>query len=152
MTRRAIILTLAMAAVLTGCARVSESRLNPLNWFGRAKTEEVAVPVEVEDPRPRVQQITSLAIEPTPTGAIVRATGVPPTQGWYGAALVPESDAPVAGEMVYIFRAIPPQSPAPVSTVRSRELTVARTLSQQDLAGLRTVRVIGARNALVARR
>ena len=152
MTSRALILALVAAATLSGCARVAESRFNPFNWFGGSTTEEVVTPAETEDPRPRIAQVTSLVIEPTPTGAIVRATGLPPTQGWWGATLAPETDEPVGGEMVYVFRAVPPRDPQPISTVRSRELTVARSLSQQDLAATRTVRVIGARNALVARR
>lgn len=153
MTTRSLILMLALAASLSGCARVSESRLNPFNWFGSSEESTQAAPAEIEtDPRPRVARITSLRIEPTPTGAIVRATGLPPTQGWYAAALVPESDEPVNGEMIYVFRAVPPQDPKRVSTVQSRELSVARALSQQDLAATRSVRVIGATNALVARR
>ncbi len=152
MTKRLIIPALAVAMALAGCSRVAESRFNPFNWFGRAESEQVAAPAETEDPRPRIAQVTSLVIEPTPTGAIVRATGVAPTQGWYGAVLVPETDGPVGGEMVYVFRAVPPLDAQTVSTVQSRELTVARTLSQQDLAVLRTVRVVGARNALTARR
>ncbi len=152
MTARALIPALAVAMILAGCSRVAESRFNPFNWFGRAQSEQISAPVSTEDPRPRIAQVTALVIEPTPTGAIVRATGLAPTQGWYGAVLIPETDAPVGGEMVYVFRAVPPRDPQPVSTVQSRELTVGRTLSQQDLAALRTVRVIGARNALVARR
>ncbi len=152
MKARALIPALAVAITLAGCARVAESRFNPFNWFGQSESERVAAPVEAEDPRPRIAQVTALVIEPTPTGAIVRATGLAPTQGWFGAALIPETDEPVNGEMVYVFRAVPPRDPQPVSTVQSRELTVGRTLSQQDLAVLRTVRVIGARNALVVRR
>ena len=41
---------------------------------------------------------------------------------------------------------------ARVSTVQSRELSVARSLTQQDLAATRVVRVIGAQNVLVVRR
>ena len=152
MTKRAWISALIVAVTLSGCARVSESRFNPFNWFGRAESEQVVAPAETEDPRPRIAQVTRLVIEPTPTGAIVRATGLAPPQGWHGATLVPETDEPVGGEMIYIFRAVPPRGPQAVSTVQSRELTVARTLSRQDLAVLRTVRVIGARNALTARR
>lgn len=150
---RSLILALAVATGLAGCARVADSRLNPFNWFGGSETEEAAAPAEVDtDPRPRVAQVTSLRIEPTPTGAIVRATGLPPTQGWYAAALVPETDGPVNGEMVYIFRAVPPLERASVSTVQSRELTVARALTALELAETRVVRVVGANNALVARR
>ena len=153
MTSRGLILALVLATGLAGCARVAESRFNPFNWFGGSESEAAAAPVEAEsDPRPRVAQVTSLTIEPTPTGAIVRATGLPPTQGWFAAALVPETDEPVNGEMVYVFRAVPPRGREPVSTVQSRELSVARALSQQDLAATRVVRVVGATNALVARR
>ncbi len=153
MTARSLILVVAVATALGGCARVSESRLNPFNWFGSTEEEVAEVPVEVEtDPRPRVAQVTALSIEQTPTGAIVRATGLPPTQGWFGAALVPETDGPVNGEMIYVFRAVPPRTPQPVSTVQSRELTVGRALSAQDLAATRVVRVIGATNGLSARR
>ena len=154
MKNRVIVLGMAVLLGLSGCARVAESRLNPFNWFGGAETETAtAAPAEIDtDPRPRVAQVTSLTIEPTPTGAIVRATGLPPTQGWFAAALVPETDEPVNGEMVYVFRALPPEEAQRVSTVQSRELSVARSLSQQDLAATRLVRVVGAQNALVARR
>lgn len=152
MGSRGVIIASALLIGLTGCGRVSESRLNPFNWFGSSETEAVVVEELPSDPRPLVSQVTSLVIEPTPTGAIVRATGLPPTQGWYAAALVPETDGPVGGEMVYVFRAVPPVGQRAVSTVQSRELTVGRTLSAQDLAATRIVRVIGARNALVARR
>ena len=151
---RPFILTLATALVLTGCARVSESRLNPFNWFGGSDTEESVSPVEVveTDPRPRVAQITALAVERTPTGAIVRATALPPSQGWHSAALVPVNDTPINGVMTYVFRAIPPETPQPAATARSREITAARALSVQQLALIRSVRVEGALNARTVRR
>ncbi|MDJ0640892.1 MAG: hypothetical protein QNJ20_18905 [Paracoccaceae bacterium] len=148
-----LILVLATAIVLGGCARVADSRLNPFNWFGGGEEEGVETVEVVEtDPRARVAQITELVVERTPTGAIVRATALPPTQGWYDAALVAAEDAPVNGAMVYVFRAFPPDGPRPVSTVRSRELTAARALSPQDLAQIRIIRVEGALNARTARR
>lgn len=153
MRTRGFILAVALATGLTGCARVADSRLNPFNWFGGSESEETVAATEVDtDPRPRVAQVTSLTIEPTPTGAIIRATGLPPTQGWYAAALVPETDGPVNGEMVYVFRAVPPLDREPVSTVQSRELSVAQRLTANELAETRLVRVIGATNVLVARR
>ncbi|MGR3512806.1 MAG: hypothetical protein ACU0GG_08580 [Paracoccaceae bacterium] len=154
MTGRALILGLMLTTAVSGCARVADSRLNPFNWFGSAELESTAsATVEIEeDERPRVAQITSLRIEPTPTGAIVRATGLPPTQGWYDVELVPESDGPVNGEMVYVMRAAAPDGALRTSTVQSREVSAGRVLSQQDLAATRLVRVIGGQNALVARR
>jgi hypothetical protein len=154
MTSRLFIVALVSLLTVSGCTRVSDSRLNPFNWFGGETTEDTVAPAPVEptDPRPRVQQITALVIERTPTGAIVRATGVPATQGWHGAALVPASETPRNGEMVYVFRAFPPDTRQPVSTVRSREITAARSLSVQELANIRSVRVEAAVNARTARR
>lgn len=153
-SRRILIVGMGSALLLAGCGRVRESRLNPFNWFGRSEEETGSItPVrEVRDPRPLVDQITALTIEPTPTGAIVRATGLPPMQGWHSAALVAQSDGPVGGEMVFLFRALPPGGATRVSTFQSRELTVAARLSADELAATRVVRVVGARNSRVARR
>jgi hypothetical protein len=154
-SRRNLIAGLGSALLLAGCGRVRESRFNPFNWFGRSREENigsVAPVVDRRDPRPLVDQVTSLVIEPTSTGAIVRATGLPPMQGWHSAALVAETDEPVNGVMVYSFRAVPPDAPTRVSTPQSRELSVARRLSAATLARTQTVRVVAARNARVARR
>lgn len=153
MPLRTLTIFLTCALVLSGCARVSESRLNPFNWFGSDSEEQTVAAVEERaDPRPLVADVTSLAVERTPTGAIIRATGLPPQQGWYGAALVPDTDGPVDGVLSYRFRAVPPFTPTRVSTVRSRELSVAVSISQITLAETRVIRVIGARNVRTVRR
>ncbi len=83
MTSRTLIILVASVLVLSGCARVSESRFNPFNWFGSSADEETVATIgESADPRPLVAEVTSLVVERTPTGAIVRATGLPPDQGW----------------------------------------------------------------------
>lgn len=139
--------------MLGGCARVSESRFNPFNWFGRDSEEDTVAPIEERgDPRPLVAEVTSLDIERTPTGAIIRATGLPPDQGWYAGALVPETDGPVDGVLAYRFRAVPPGERTRVSTRQSRELSVAVAVSNITLSETRVVRVIGARNSRTARR
>ncbi len=154
MSLRSLSIFLALALLLSGCARVSESRFNPFNWFGGSSSEEsrVAVPEESRDPRPLVADVTSLAVERTPTGAIIRATGLPPQQGWHGAELVLDGDGPVDGVLTYRFRAIPPFAQTRVSTVRSRELSVATSISQITLAETRVIRVIAARNVRTVRR
>ena len=139
--------------MMTACARVSESRLNPLNWFGRDSEEEKVDTIEERgDPRPLVAEVTSLVIEPTPTGAIIRATGLPPDQGWYAGSLVPETDGPVDGILAYRFRAVPPAERTRVSTRQSRELSVGAAISTIVLSETRVVRVIGARNIRTVRR
>jgi len=134
----------------------SGGNLNPLNWFRTDPGEETVEAVNFEQPvdeRPLVAEITTLVIERMPGGAIVRATGLPPEQGWHTAELVSENgEEPVDGVLTYAFRAVPPVTSTRVSTQQSRELTVARFLSDFDLADVRQIRVVGARNARVARR
>ena len=154
MPHRAILAT-ALLAVLAGCGAVSS--LNPLGWFGRGERVETLTPLEpaaaVVDNRPLMESLVSLRIEQTPGGAIVWATGLPPTQGWWAGELVSETDGePVNGVLAYSFRAVPPLGPTRFSTPRSREIVVGRVLSRQDLAGVSAIQVRAARNALAARR
>ena len=156
MTRRGVILTLAAVTALSGCG-LGESRLNPFNWFRSGPEARPLEPVVIERPqdtRPLVAQVTALSVERTPGGAIIRATGLPPEQGWYDAALVnaDRDGQPVGGVLTYSFRARPPLEPTRVSTVRSRELNVAVFVSDIILASTREIRVTGARNSRTARR
>ncbi|MEK6217038.1 MAG: hypothetical protein N2B03_07460, partial [Boseongicola sp.] len=117
---------------------------------------ETVESVDIErrtDQRPLVAEITALVIEPMPGGAIVRATGLPLEQGWHTGELIIETgEEPGDGVLVYAFRAVPPATPTRVSTQQSRELIVARFLSDFELASVRQIRVVGARNSRVARR
>lgn len=151
---RPFLVLFATATLMMGCASVSESRFNPFNWFGESSSTEqtVAASEEPSDPRPLVEQVTALLVEPTPSGAIIRATGLPPRQGWYDGALVPVSDGPVDGVLAFRFRAFPPPDATPVSSVQSRELRAAIAVSQAELAATRVVQVIGASNIRTARR
>lgn len=148
-------LALALTAVLTvtACGAMRESRLNPMNWFGRShetKTEEFGI-ASPEDKRPLVAQVLGMTIEQTPTGAIVRATGMSPMQGYYDAELVarPVDDK---GVLVYDFRLTPPPEPKPVGAPRTREVTAGAHLSHVKLAGITQIVVQGAENARSAQR
>lgn len=147
MQRRHFI-ALAGLAALAGCS----TRLNPLNWFGGSERVETVEPVEVRlDPRPLVPQVTELAVDRHPSGAIIRATGLPPRQGWYDGSLVrvPDTDP---GVLAYQLHAWAPSYQTQVSTPQSRELVVATFVSTDRLAGIREIRVSGALNTLSARR
>ncbi len=147
---RSLLVAMALMLTLTACGAIRESRLNPLNWFGRAQATapvSLATPGTGSDPRALVQQIVSLSVEPLPGGAIVRATGLPPTQGYWRGDLIPR-DVDADGRLVFDFRIVPPPQPARVSTPFSREVTVASYLSDQKLAGIRTIIVQGELNAL----
>lgn len=143
---------MTLCLVLAGCGGLRESRLNPFNWFGKSQPRETIVLAEKPgDPRPLVQTVLSMTVEPMPGGAIVRATGLTPTQGWWKAELVP---LPVSegGTLVYEFRLLPPIKPADVNTPRSREVTVGIYISDYKLEGLREIVVQGATNARASRR
>jgi hypothetical protein len=148
-------LTLALTAVmvLTSCGGIRESRLNPLNWFGgsrEAQADEFGVPAKIEA-RPLVDQVVSMSIEQTPYGAIVRATGLSPSQGYYDAELVARP-LDENGVLVYDFRLMPPPGPTPAGAPRTREVTVAAHLSKIKLASISEIVVQGAQNARSSRR
>jgi hypothetical protein len=153
MMRLPLILGVTAVMVLTSCGGLRESRLNPLNWFKRSQVVMVdetvaAVPA---DPRPLVDQVLALAVEPTAQGALVRATGLSPIQGFYNAELVAR---PVDenGVLVFDFRIMPPPQLKPVGTARTRQVTVAAALSTVALESVREIVVQGANNARSSRR
>lgn len=155
MTKR-LILIAAVLSMIAGCSRLSESRINPFNWFGDGQEAETLAPVDARasaDPRPLVSEIAALTIEQTPGGAILRAVGMPPEQGWYDAALVSDTDGePVDGILTYSLRAFPPVDPSRVSTTQSRQLVVARYISSVTLANVREIRVTAQLNSRAVRR
>lgn len=147
-----ILAIVVLATALGGCARLKDSRFNPLNWFGQARQAAVTdLYVRPDDPRALVAQVTVLKVEPYPGGAIVRATGVPPTQGYWEAELVAQP-LDEQGRLVYEFRVFPPPVPAAAGTPFSRQVTVAAALSSIKLQGVTSIVVQGAGNALSARR
>ena len=155
---RTTLLGTAVLLTLSGCARISESRLNPFNWFGNS--QEVATPSEPREIRPLVPEgrrtvivdgrqmvssVTALRVDRSATGAIVRATGLAPTQGYYNAELV--STGVSNGVLMLEFRAQAPAGFEAEGTTRSRQINAAYIIDTADLSGIRTVRVQAATNA-----
>lgn len=130
------------------------TRLNPLHWFGRShrvQTTAADLAGPAADTRPLVAEVLTMSVEPMPGGAIVRATGLPPTQAWWNGELVAQ---PIGsdGKLIYDFRLMPPPEPAAVSTDWSRQVTVAAYLSDTKLATITSITVQGAQNARSSRR
>jgi hypothetical protein len=145
---------LAAVLVIAGCGGFSESKLNPLNWFKRSAPEALEFVQAPVDGRSLIGQVTVLKVEPFPGGAIVRATGVPTSQGWWDAALVkvdPAEDAE-PGVVTYEFRIFPPPEPRPAGTPYSRQVTVATSLTDIALESITKIVVVGETNALSSRR
>lgn len=144
MTPRFLMALLVVVLGLTGCA----SRLNPMNWFGRDREERVQISETVAAPvddRQLVTEVISLSVDPLPGGAIVRAMGLPPRQGYWEADLVEVGRGD--GEIVFEFRVYRPvDANTRVGTQRSREILAGTSLTTQDLAGIRQIVVIAQQN------
>lgn len=148
---RQIVLAGAFLA-LTGCGS-SDISLNPATWFAADDPVEMVETAAFEtrvDPRPTVTVITSLTIDRLPGGVIVRATALPPEQGWFDSQLVEETSSD-ASVRLYSFRGIPPENATRVSTQQSRELTAAAYISDIELQGIREIQVVGATNRRTVR-
>lgn len=137
--------------LLTACSGFGTSKLNPLNWFKRSAAEELVFVQRPVDARALVGQVTELKVEPFPGGAIIRATGVPASQGYWDAELV-RVDTEEGGTALFEFRIFPPPAPRPAGTPYSRQVTVAFSLSNIALDSISKIVVQGESNALSSRR
>ena len=146
-------LTLALAAC-SGGNRASLSSFNPFNWFrpGAGTVQSLAPArgyARTVETRPLVERLTGAVAERTPTGVIIRATALPPTQGYYDAGLTKEGVD--NGTLTLSFRARPPQSAMPAGPAHLRELVAAIYLTRAQAQGLRRVRVQAAGNSRTVR-
>lgn len=168
MINKPISVLVLSALVLTSCGTVRESRLNPFNWFGNAKSTPVEASEEINPLIPRrqesifrqsrdesyqgwaVEQVSDLRIERRPGGAIITAIGTPDQQGAFEVKLVKVEEESDAATLTYEFAALQPN--ARTGTVASRQVTAAVWLTDNELAGIRTIRVKAQRNVLSSRR
>lgn len=154
------------------------SSLNPLNWFGGSSSEPAASADEkpvnplipTGEDRSLVKSLTGfgveavyngkpfgevvgLVVERRDGGAIIRVTGRADRQGVYDVRLTPvdEDEKPVDGVLTYRLEGLEPANTG-VGSPASREVTAARSLTNQELRGVRTIRVEGVHNSRVARR
>ncbi|MFN3210220.1 MAG: hypothetical protein ACE369_14675 [Roseovarius sp.] len=99
-----------------------------------------------------VDEVTSLIVEPLPTGAIVRVVGLPQREGAFDVRLLPVSeDGPINGVMEYTLNAYQPLETA-VGTQRTREVQAGAFLSNHELSEITEIRVRGELNARSTRR
>jgi hypothetical protein len=169
--RKPVVAALVLTMTLSACGAVRDSRLNPFNWFGGSR--EVAGDVQTADgtaqanpliPQRRgafrrpdavymgqpLDQVTELRIERVADGAIVRVQGIAQRADAYDIRLVPQPTER-AGELHYQLQGEFPELTR--STIRlQRPVTVAIHLTDQELEGVRRIRVSALRNARESRR
>ena len=143
-----------ISVALTGCARVSESKFNPLNWFDRAPEAASDAPVQrkplvpsqaevtIVDARVLIETLSSASLEPSSSGAILRATGIAASQGYFNAELVLVDIT--NGVLTYDFRVERPAGYEAIGSAASRQFTVATVIDAASLRGVRGVVVRGA--------
>ena len=171
--RKTTSLLLVLSLSLGACGTIRDSRVNPLNWFGNARSEPAAsagaanplIPASgglfsgrraernTYEGRP-FEQISNLTVEQVPGGAIICATGIAAHQGIYEVRLIPANpdELPVEGTLTYRLEGIRPTGRTAVGTIPTREVIAARRVTDQTLAGVTAIRVEGQLNAQVARR
>jgi hypothetical protein len=165
---KSVSVLLISAMVLTSCGSVRDSAFNPFNWFGRSTSEPVATEGEVNPLIPRrkasifrkeqddsyrgsnVGEVSELLVERRPGGAIIRATGVTDYLGPFELKLVKLDDQSDADTLTYALRAYQPRQA--VGGQRARTVTAATWLTDNELAGIREIRVLAERNSRVTRR
>lgn len=144
-----------LAVVALTLLGACDSVLNPQNWFGGAPRDASSAANAAQAANaswPLVDAVSDMAVERVPGGAIVRATALPPRQGYWLPGLVAGGDGSMTnGVLVLEFRSAPPPGPTPVGPPSSRMITAALFLSDQSLAPVRTIVVRGARNERSAR-
>ena len=136
------------AVVLAGCGRVSESRLNPFNWFGGDRETVAATPDTAAEIRDDVliAQVLNLKVEPTPGGAIISSLGLASTQGFWEAVLVPvDTDDDTTG-LTFEFRVKQPVTTATIGANAAREVLAGTFLSTQTLGSARTITIVAGQN------
>ncbi len=167
--RKQVLTLLVLAMTVTACSTVRDSRLNPFNWFGRSQSvvvnpQETAVNPLIpkrnsifakKDAPPYsgtlVESVTELHIRRVPGGAVVEATGVFTSLGSFDVRLVAE-DSENTSTLTYSFRALQPRQTTGVGTAHSRTVTAAVHLTEQDLVGISTIRVVAKTNIRSSRR
>ncbi|MGR3485190.1 MAG: hypothetical protein ACU0BF_07590 [Paracoccaceae bacterium] len=148
--RAALIVLVALS--VAGCARIAASPLNPLNLIrgvesALAPADQPLVPASFRagavDARVPVARLTGAVLEPTATGALLRATGLGPADA-FNLDLVPVAGG--AGALTFDLRA------ETRGAAGQRAVTVARAFTFQELAGVGTLRVRSATNQFTVRR
>ena len=101
-----------------------------------------------------VDQIKALRIERRPGGAVVHVTGVTEVIGYYDIRLEPDNEQliPEKGVLGFTLKAVRPATTVGAGGEAGRTVNAAISLTDQEMAGVKTITVRGARNQRSSRR
>ncbi|MBO9472248.1 hypothetical protein J7413_01745 [Shimia sp. R10_1] len=163
--RTSVLILLTSTLALSAC----QSRVNPVNWFGNDRADAVItdsnplIPEETDAGRSffaqeqavafvglPISKVTNLEVHTVTEGQLVVAVGVSAVHGTHDARLVARGPAE-NGVLTLDFMAIPPADPITGGSDLTREITAASVLTDQQTAGVRTIRVAASGNTLERR-
>jgi hypothetical protein len=166
--RRSVAALLVISIGLAGCGAIRDSRVNPFNWFGNDRPAPVQTDEETNPLIPQeraglfsrsraeanvyrgqpVDVVSTVVVERTPGGAVVRATGVSRFQNTYDVQLTPDNEDGEAenGVLTYRLEAIVPENAIVGGPERVRRVIAGLAMTNKQLEGVRTIRVMGATN------
>ena len=164
---------LITALIAGGCSGYRDSGWNPGNWFSRSTAVTTTTDGTGANnpliPERRasifrsdtdnsvvlgalVSEIEDVSVERRPGGAVVVASGLVRRAGAYDVSLVLDEEASSDTTLVYDLRSFFSDTGPVPQTTAARRVTAAVTLSDQDLATIRSIRVNGRTNARETRR
>ncbi|MBY6005493.1 hypothetical protein KUV62_16325 [Salipiger bermudensis] len=167
--KKSLTVLIVAGVVLAGCS----SSWNPVNWFGQSETVPTTIDTSATGASnpliparrasifrsdaaelylgSRIETISELLIERRPGGAIIRVTGTANRAGPFEVRLLPDEAETDGDTLAYTMNAL--QSAGPVNVdADARSVTAAIWLTDQELFGIREIRVAGRSNVLVSRR
>jgi hypothetical protein len=162
--RTPVLLLLTTTLALSAC----QSRWNPSNWWGKDRESQVQtetnalIPEKTEDGRSFFQsqetaeyrglpidKVTSVEVHKVTEGRLIMAVGVSSVHGTSDIRLIVPSEAALEGGVLTLdLMGRPPIEPVVGGSDQSREVTTAVVLTEQEMAGVRTIRVKALTNSL----
>jgi len=161
--RKPFVSLMAAALFLASCGAVQDSRINPVNWFG--KSREVAKAPSDEEVNPLlpkgnnmlslrkkehpyagvdVARITDVTLDPVANGGVLRVQGLARIDA-YNLRLVPR-DSTRSDTLAFALQAEFGPDRA-TSSRATRTVIAARHVTADALEGIRRIRVEGVENA-----
>lgn len=153
--RAPVLVLLTATLTLSAC----QSRWNPANWWDKDVTAEESVnpliPDQTEEGRSffaaqetveyrglPIDKVTTVEVHRVTEGRLIMAVGVSSVHGTSDTRLIlPEEGALEGGVLTLNLMGRPPLEPIIGGSNQTREVTTAVVLTEQQMAGVRTIRV-----------